>query len=655
MPKAERGNRRHDTAAGGMVKSGIFRRKRRLLILNCIIFADMKNSILLMLLVFVAACTGNKGGKDNHDEREAYKCLEKGGELNGVEKHDSAIAVLTRGLSYEGAADTTKGMLNAELSAAYNMSGDMTKALEYGRKAMGVCRGNADTELFVILCGNTGIVYRRLGMNDSAAVCYRQGVEAAQRGSDNDGLAYLYNNLAVLYYEMERYDEGVEYSKKAKVYAGKAGDEVEYYSAMANEGIGYAKRGDNRRAARLLKEVFDKAENMNSTPLKLKVINYLLSAYRKLEDYRAADIYLAKGKQIAESVPDATIAVAGIKEAEMNLQLARGDYRGALATARQLEGIKEFLAMPLYKLRMVEAQCHAGLGNHRKAYMTGLDAAALQDSVRKGEVERQLSEYSVRFKTQEKELAITRLQQEKSEQRARLLSAVAVLTGVVAVLVVALLLANHRRKVRRQQTEIELARKYIEGMENERARLARELHDGACNDLLALGMDMRHGNAGKDEMINRVQTMRASLRRISHELMPPSFMYAGIDEIARDYLSHLVKPENMHIGYSIKGDNWGDVPDNVAYQLYRIIQEAVSNVIRHSACTEATVAMTCGHGSISLLITDNGRGNDGDTPYGKGIRSMRDRANSIGARMSWKSDNTGTRIELEACFDEQKE
>jgi len=604
----------------------------------------MKNLILLLLLIMLYACTDNRGGKRTGDEREAYKCLEEAERLNEREEHDSAIAVLERGLGYENAADSTKGMLNAELSAAYNMSGDMHKALEHGRKAMMLCRDNADTEMFVILSGNTGIVYRRLGLNDSAAICYKNGVEAAQKNGYDEGLAYLYNNLSVLYYEMERYDEGLEYSRKAKECAGRAGDEVEYYSALANEGIGYAKKGDDRRAASLLKEVFDKAEKMNSTPLKLKVINYLLSAYRKTGDYRSADIYLAKGEQIAASVPNATVAVAGIKEAKMNIQLARGDYRGALATAGQLGAIKEFRAMPLYKLRMVEARCQAGLGNHKEAYRLEHEAVAMQDSVRSGEVEKQLSEYSVRFRTQEKELEISRLQQEKSEERARMLFAVAVLTGIIAVLVVVLIWINHRRKVRRQQTEIELARKYIEGTETERARLARELHDGACNDLLALGMDMRQGNAGKDEIISRVQAMRTSLRRISHELMPPSFMYAGIDEIVSDYLSHLVKPDNMRIDYSVEGEKWGNIPNNVSYQIYRITQEAVSNIIRHSACTHADIVLACDGTHITLRITDNG--SSADNGGGAGIRSMRDRANSIGARFEWTSDKNGTRVEV---------
>lgn len=600
----------------------------------------------MMMLLAAVACTDNNNRTDNNDDMEAYRCLEEANVLNEKEEHDSARTVLARGLGYENAADSTKGMLNAEMSAACSLSGDMDEALKYGRKAMALCRDNV--ELYVILCGNTGIAYRRLGMNDSAATCYKEGVEVAQRSGYDEGLAYLYNNLAVLYYEMERYDEGVGYSLKAKTCAKKADDEVEYLSAMANEGIGYAKKDDNRRAAELLKAVFGKAESMESTPLKLKVINYLLSACRKLGDDTSVDFYLAKGEQIAREVPATSIAVAGIMESKMNTLLERGNYRAALSTAEELEAIKQFQSMPPYKLLMVKARCHAGLGSHEEAYRLECEAVAMQDSVRNGEVEKQLSEYSVRFKTQEKELEISRLQQEKSTERARMLAIVAALTVVTAVLIIVLLWARLRRKARQQQMEIDMARKYIDGMETERARLARELHDGACNDLLAVGMDMRSGNTGMDELVKRVQTMRTSLRRISHELMPPSFVYASIDEIAADYLTHLVKPDNMNIDYSLKGESWGNIPDKVSYQLYRIMQEAVSNIIRHSSCTHAEVAMTCDGTHISLSVTDNGNGGNVNEINGKGISSMRDRANSIGAQFEWTSGCAGTCIKV--CF-----
>lgn len=76
------------------------------------------------------------------------------------------------------------------------------------------------------------------------------------------------------------------------------------------------------------------------------------------------------------------------------------------------------------------------------------------------------------------------------------------------------------------------------------------------------------------------------------------------------------------------------------------MQEAVSNVIRHSACTKAELEMTCDGTHISLSVTDNGNGGGTDGNNGKGISSMRDRADSIGAQFEWKSDSMGTRIKV---------
>lgn len=606
-----------------------------------------KTTILLVAALTIFSCSTDDKGTGTGEEDKAVECLERGSELNGKELYDSAAAILHEGLAHEGAADSTKGMLCAELSVTYNMQGDMKKAMAYGQRALQLCRGNIDAGTFVILSGNTGIVYRRLGLNDSAAACYKNGVEVALRHGDDEGLAYLYNNLSVLYYEMERHDEGLEYAVKARMSAKKAGDSIEYYSAMANEGIGYARKGEYKRAATLLKTVFDKAENMNSTPLKLKVANYLPSALNSMHDYKSAALYIEKGEKAAAGFPQASVAATGIKEAKMTLLMATGRYKEALAVSKQLESMQNMLAMPAFKLRMMQAACHAGTGDHRRAYEAAKEAAALRDSMHSHNVEKQLSEYSIRFKTQEKELELSRLQQERSEERSRMMTAVAVLAMAAAMLATVALRATHRRKMHAKQAEIDMARKYIEGVDGERARLARELHDGACNDLLSVGMELRAGSKSGEDIITHVAEIRTSLRRISHELMPPSFRHATIDEIVAHYLSHLAKPGNMSISHNIEGEGWEDVPHDVAYQMYRIMQEAVSNVIQHSSATRATVTLTCNGRGISLQVTDNGKGcgAPGAQGRGKGIGAMRDRASSIGATFEYTSGKNGTHVE----------
>lgn len=599
----------------------------------------------IIIALMICACS-RSGTTDDSDEREAYRCLELACELDGNEKYDSAMAVINKGLGLKNVSDSTRGMLNAEMSTAYNLTGDMNKALVYGRKAMQLCRGTIDPESFAILSGNVGIVYRRLGMNDSAAICYKVAVEEAMKCEGKSSLAYLYNNLSVLYCEMERYGESISYAKKSQANALLSKDTIEYCSALANEGINYAKQGNNRKAVDMLGMVFDKADSINSTPLKLKVINYLLSAYRELGDNKQTDKYLARGEQIAETFPRGSIAVNGIYESKVNILVARGRYAEALEAAKQLENNGGLQTMPAYKMLRLQARCHAGLGDYAKAYRLEKEAEAIQDSVSGKTIEKQLSEYSVRFKTQEKELEISRLQKEKADEQAFMMLIVAVLTFVIAVLAIVLIWINHRRKIRKQQTEIDMTRKYIDGMESERARLARDLHDGACNELLAIGMELRDGNTGKDRIINHVQSLRASLRHISHEMMPPSFQYAELDETLRYYIGHLLKPDSMKMDYRSEGTDWEKIPQDTACQLYRITQEAVSNIIRHSAATHAEVGLTFNNDGIHLIIKDNGKGHEEGARSNGGVKSMRDRAESIKADFTWKSDGNGTTVEV---------
>lgn len=603
---------------------------------------------IVCIILFLCSCSvGDRQMKSKgSDEEKAYKCLEKAYELNAEEKYDSAKIMLIEGLKYKDAADSTKGMLNAELSVTYNFCGDMKRALEHGRIALDQCRGNVDSENYAVIVGNTGVFYRRLGMNDSAAICYKKGVEIASEAKDNAGLAYLYNNLSVLYCEMERYEESIGYAKKAFVHAKECGDEVELYSAMANEGIAYSKKGNNKNAVKLLKEAFDKAEKKGHTPLCLKTINHLLSALRGLEDNGNIDYYLKKGEQMAALLPPVSVPVAGILESKMNIQFSRGDYLGALATSERLDSITAMLAMPKYKLLRIQAACKSALGDNATAYRLEREANAIEDSVVGANVEKQLSEYSVRFRTMEKELEIKTLQQEKSRQKENFMIVVAALLIFISILVVVILWNYHRRKTQRQQREIDMARQYISGLETERTRLSRELHDGICNDLMALGMDIRRNVVDKDSILTKVSSLRASLRLISHEMMPPSFSYASLNEIIDDYMSHLIKPDSLSFSCHLDGSEWEIIPHDIAYQLYRIMQEAVSNIIRHSCATDAEVSVSFNERRLSMTISDNGCGIKSKNGSGCGIKSMRDRAASIGAKFMLYTDNNGTRIDV---------
>lgn len=173
--------------------------------------------------------------------------------------------------------------------------------------------------------------------------------------------------------------------------------------------------------------------------------------------------------------------------------------------------------------------------------------------------------------------------------------------------------------------------------------MARELHDGVCNDLLAIRMNI---NAGKpaDSTAEMIDTCRESVRRISHELMPPEFTYATIDEVLRYYVSQLDKAaDNCHCTYtsSADGADWAAVPDHVALEIYRIVQEAAGNALKHASARHIKVNMTATGHHIKLTVSDDGTARQAHAA-GIGRRTMSGRAAAVGGRLTVESGNGGT-------------
>lgn len=548
---------------------------------------------------------------------------------NMMDRPDSAIATLRRGLDvYPEAHDSMLAQYYGELSATYNIMGDMRRSVDYGLLALPLMRQYGSEEDVAITCGNMGISYRRLGQNDSAAILYKQGLEVAMQADDTESQAYLSNNLSVLYTDMGRYDEGIDYADKASEAARQAGDDVERLSAEANKGVSLLLSGQVDEAVRLLTKTFTAADSTNSTPLKLKTINYLLKALMEKREWAKADTYLKRGEELAAQLPQGGTASAGILEAKMIVQTEQGRYAEALQTISQLEQLmQQQQVIPRHKLLASKGRCLAALGLYREAYHLQLRAATESDSLKSREVNAKLDELTTNYRVMEKQLEVSRLnaQQVKNQYHISILLSLLCLSLLGVALL--LLFLRHRRK----QAQMRETRRYVEGVEQERTRFARELHDGACNELLAIGLQLRAPQPDVLAAGSQIATLRAHLRNLSHELMPPQFTDGVcLNEALGYYFSHLEQPD---IRFRTEGSGWEHIPANVAYQFYRIAQEAMGNVIVHQPKAKTEVILSYCQPHLKLLITSEGDVLVGDGT-GIGMQSMTDRASSIQALLN---------------------
>ncbi len=192
----------------------------------------------------------------------------------------------------------------------------------------------------------------------------------------------------------------------------------------------------------------------------------------------------------------------------------------------------------------------------------------------------------------------------------------------------------------------------------ERARLARDLHDETIQALVALGrqldllgLDLPHEEAAA-ERLERIQTLLAStldgVRRMSQNQRPAALEDLGLVAALRAH-TEAWSDLGLNVTLQLSGDPRRLSPA-IEYAVYRVAQEALSNVARHAGVPEVNVELRFSPDELCLTVIDAGRGfSTRRTPPGQGLLGMRDRAAEIGAELEVASQarpEHGTRVRL---------
>ena len=205
------------------------------------------------------------------------------------------------------------------------------------------------------------------------------------------------------------------------------------------------------------------------------------------------------------------------------------------------------------------------------------------------------------------------------------------------------------RVVRRRARDIAEAVGRIQ--EAERSRIGRDLHDSVGQGLTALQIDLELARSRPDEAPRRLADCAAAceetlqdLRRVVHDLRPPELDGSGLAEFLRAYTERFELRTGIAVSLRTSG---GEVAsEEVATCLFRILQEALTNVSRHAAAHEVGVTLATSDATVSMEVSDDGRGFDPGTPHaGTGLRGMRERCVVLGGTLVVASrPGQGTRI-----------
>ncbi|MBI4612386.1 MAG: HAMP domain-containing protein [Planctomycetes bacterium] len=239
--------------------------------------------------------------------------------------------------------------------------------------------------------------------------------------------------------------------------------------------------------------------------------------------------------------------------------------------------------------------------------------------------------------------AARRIQRGDFDARAGVLSFDEIGTLALAFNKMAESLRGFRDEVKeKERARASLIERIVRVQEDERRNISRELHDHFGQSLSALLFAVR-SDVHRKEIEGTIVGLIDDLRRLAWEMRPPVLDEYGLDRALSRYVKEMSRSSGMDIQYEYgREPGLGRAPARVEEALYRVAQEAVTNVVRHSGAERASVVVLQGSGEVLLLVEDDGRGFDLDgttrgTPSSLGITGMMERVGLLGGDFQVKS------------------
>ncbi len=209
----------------------------------------------------------------------------------------------------------------------------------------------------------------------------------------------------------------------------------------------------------------------------------------------------------------------------------------------------------------------------------------------------------------------------------------------------------------------ELTATLLQTQDEERRRIARELHDGVGQLVVAMSMTLSNIVAEKEKLSPAArQTLDQSLalidqasreiRTMSHLLHPPLLDEVGLDSALRWYIEGFSERSKISVRTEMASGFTDDLPRELALSVFRIVQESLTNIHRHSESLTAFVKIDRAPGKITLIVEDQGKGIPADVQSkiasgeiaGVGLRGMRERIRQFDGQLEFHSGPQGTRI-----------
>ncbi|MDZ4807168.1 MAG: sensor histidine kinase [Bacteroidota bacterium] len=493
-----------------------------------------------------------------------------------------------------------------------------------GEKALALARKNTDSIAVAEIKRHIGVASYFQGKYDVAAKNYYESVAILEKVNEPKKLAPVYNELGKLYRKTRDLDKAMEnYDKAASIF--KQLKDTGGISMILNEsGVVYEYKADYKEALNRYNSSLTLAEKKGDSLSVSYSLSNIAGVYVIEKKYGEAEANLLRALNIRRLLKD-SFAIA-LTYSDLGVAMnGKGDYDKATSYLQMSNKLAE-------TLRYVELQSNnynelasvaQRKGRYQEAYEYFLKRSYLRDSLYAMEKTKQIAELNTKYESAKKEQQI-----QQQDSRIRMQNFLFIGIGGLILLTGLLIYSQYRRNKLRQETKMktemmkqqEMAVKaVIEAEENERQRIAKDLHDGvgqmmsaAKMNLSAFESEIKFDNEEQKESLQKViQLVDESckeVRTVSHIMMPNALLKNNLAAAIHDFVNKLNnKNLQAHVNTVGLDERMGS---NIETVLYRVIQECVHNAIKHAGATTLDISLIRDKEGISGTIEDNGKGFD---------------------------------------------
>jgi len=589
-------------------------------------YSQVKKSDSLLKLISVAGEDSNKINLlfsigdlfQNAEPEKSKQYIRMAGELSKKINFITGIQKFYRHISY-----------------VFAVQSQYDSVLYYNQLGLELAKKKKDTFTIGVSLFNIGIAYRFKSDYENAVLYNLEGARILEGKGYTNIETNLYDGLQVLYMTLAQYDKAIMYGEKAVSVGRKLKNKDPLAVALNNLALSYMEVNRMENAKQVLMEAIAISKTIDNKSVEGSALNNLgdiairEGAFDLLKKYGEQSLQIHQQINSTEGIAISTLSLAIYYQSHKEFNKAKEYALSALKISEE----NNFLSEKSQCMKIL-SNIFFSMNDFAKGYSYSLNSQKTDGEIFNESLAQKEAALKVKYETEKKEIQIERLKADKELQQLSIrqkntLNYILIGSAFTLLIISLLTFRNYKQKQKIQEQRISELEKekqltateaVLKGEEQERTRLAKDLHDGLGGMLSGIkySLNTMKGNLimtpDNSQAFERSMDMLDSsikeMRRVAHNMMPEALVKFGLDTALKDLCNDVNQSGALQVNYLSIGMENAAIEQTTAITIYRIVQELINNTMKHAAAKTAILQVAKSDSHLSVTVEDDGKGFD---------------------------------------------